>query len=45
MKTRFTLKRIKGDIIVTENGVPKTAPTLIEVLRYIFKVKHDESLR
>ena len=42
MTPRVTLKRINGNIIVTENGKPKVFATLLEAIKYIGKVKHYE---
>ena len=38
----MTLKRIKGDFIVTEKGIPKVFATLIEALKHICGVNEYE---
>ena len=39
MTPKITLKKIKGDIIVTENGKPKIFATLLEALKHIGGVR------
>lgn len=42
MIPRITLKKMNGEIIVTENGKPKVFATLMEALKHIFEVRHNE---
>ena len=42
MKSRLTLKKFNGDIIVTENGKPKVFATITEALKHIFEVRQNE---
>ena len=39
MMPRTTLKKINGEIIVTENGKPRVFATLIEALKHIKGVR------
>ena len=42
MMPKITLKKINGEIIVTENGIPKVFATLLEAIKYIGGAKHYE---
>ena len=42
MIPKITLKKINGEIIVTEKGIPKVFATLLEAIKYIGGVKHYE---
>ena len=37
-----TLKKIRGNFVVIENGKPKVFATLIEALKHIFEVRQNE---
>ena len=39
MTPKITLKRINGNIIVTENGKPKVFATLTQAIAHIFEIK------
>ena len=39
MTPKFTLKRMNGELIVTENGKPKVFASLIEALKHICGVR------